>query len=78
MKKKKLSGLSLKKNVVSRLGSSAIRGGNNSNMSMCDCPTGNQAGCPGDSRPFSKDCIVRTGECGPTEVECQSIQVACE
>ncbi|WP_035096297.1 hypothetical protein [Aquimarina megaterium] len=68
MKKKKLKSLSLNKMAISRLNSTTITGGTGLSANACS------AALP----CFSKDCVVKTSECGPTEVLCQSIQVACQ
>ncbi|SEL35540.1 hypothetical protein SAMN04487910_2222 [Aquimarina amphilecti] len=76
MKKKKLNGLSLKKNIVSRLGSLRIKGGDPL-MSRDDCPTG-KFYCPTDDGLISEGCAILTIDCGPTEVNCHSIHINCE
>lgn len=75
MKKKKLDGLSLKKNVISRIGSSAVKGGIIIMVSN-GCPSYND--CSAKLECNSKDCIVQTDGCGHTEVSCRSIHVNCE
>ncbi|MCK8522687.1 hypothetical protein M0D21_13970 [Aquimarina sp. D1M17] len=78
MKKKKLDNLSLKKNVISRLGGLSVKGGVFNSLVKCvsqdvKCDTASAAlPC------FSKDCIVQTNECGQTEVNCLSLDVACQ
>ncbi len=67
MKKKKLDGLSLKKNMISKLGSSKVKGGiivlvTEGCVTYGDC---------------TRNCIVLTGGCGLTEVNCDSIHIAC-
>ena len=77
MKKKKLNGLSLNKNVISRLKSSTIKGGG-TNMSYCDCPTAIINGCPDPgSGMISADCGVQTDNCGHTEQSCESVHIHC-
>ncbi|EZH73143.1 hypothetical protein ATO12_19240 [Aquimarina atlantica] len=67
MKKKKLKSLSLNKMAISRLNRSTIKGGDRLSANACSA----ELPC------LSKDCIVKTAECGPTEVLCESIQVHC-
>ncbi|WP_299884840.1 class I lanthipeptide [uncultured Lacinutrix sp.] len=71
MKKKKFNGLSLNKNVISKLNSSAIRGGIEKGTKDYDTAS---AALP----CFSRDCVVLTGECAETEINCLSIRIACE
>ncbi len=79
MKKKKLNGLSLKKNVISKLDGHYIRGGNLGTTTNCVLPGTRKCNTNSAALPcFSRDCVVLTGECGLTEVECKSIHVACE
>ncbi|WP_159092225.1 hypothetical protein [Aquimarina sp. Aq107] len=81
MKKKKLNGLSLKKNVVSRLGSSAIKGGGNDTSLIGPICTVGTRYCPTDSATpncFSKNCeVVSKNICGETDMNCDSVQVHC-
>ncbi len=75
MKKKKLEGLSLNKNTISRLNSSTIKGGNLGTTTGCP-PQGGTRNCPTNSAAlpcFSRDCVVLTGECAHTEVNCLPI-----
>ena len=77
---KKINGLSLKKHVISKLNSNIIRGGGTGTTTDCTAQGGTR-NCPTASAAipcFSRDCIVQTGECGPTEVMCLSIHVSCE
>ena len=77
MKKKKLNGLSLNKNVISRLNSRAIMGGDPL-MSKVDCPTGIYYTCPDPgSGMISADCGVQTDNCGHTEQSCESVHIHC-
>ena len=73
MKKKKLNGLSLNKNVISRLSSVAIIGGTGLPEGTRYCQEVTAAlPC------FSKDCEVKSVNlCELTEQNCGSIQVHC-
>ncbi len=79
MKKKKLEGLSLSKNVISRLGGLNVKGGHLGTTTNCGFP--GTRDCPANSAAtpcFSRNCVVLTGECGETDMGCKSIHVACE
>ncbi|AXT50796.1 hypothetical protein D1818_08115 [Aquimarina sp. BL5] len=67
MKKKKFDGLSLNKNVISKLNGLSIKGG--TLMSAQDCPTG-AFNCPTDDGLISAGCQVISNECPETVIRC--------
>ncbi|MDH7446919.1 hypothetical protein [Aquimarina sp. 2201CG14-23] len=79
MKKKKLEGLSLNKNIVSRLNSAAIKGGT-AGTATCQLPGTRHCATNSAATPcFSRECIVQTGECEISKDHlCHSIDLACE
>ncbi|SHI68959.1 hypothetical protein [Aquimarina spongiae] len=74
MKKKKLDGLSLKKNVISRIGRNSIKGGgNDSNQSICDCGSG------GTVVNRTKPCFSQGEDCDLIREtkKCESVVIHC-
>jgi len=79
MKKKKLNGLSLKKNVISKLNGSSVRGGGGTSLIECTVGTRHCDTNSADLPCFSKQCDVLSKNvvCGHTDKACDSIQVHC-
>ncbi|MFD2561666.1 class I lanthipeptide [Aquimarina rubra] len=71
MKKKKFDGLSLNKNVISKLNGGSIRGGGNVTK-VYPCPEeSNHNSCQSDG------CYVLTEDCALSEVDCDSKRIHC-
>ncbi|WP_298546764.1 class I lanthipeptide [uncultured Aquimarina sp.] len=76
MKKKKFDGLSLNKNVISKLNGNYIKGGGVI-LVTGGCPSYND--CSANLPCLSGDCEVGTIECNkPSQQTCHSIHKACE